>query len=246
MRDLYNNKVYLLNLIIIVLAWSASSSCFYIIGFYVKYLPGDAFMNIIVTSVADAISSIVAGSISTAIGAKNTLFMSFSLATIGAIALMFSGDEKYLIVCFVMITRFGINSAFTLCYIITADYFPAIVTSRVFGICNVFSRFATILSPMIAELEPPIPMIIYSIVCTITMISSLGLTKSEEITEAIKGIDDSISYHSQFTAGSFVTKKEKIQLEKGIEINDDNTNFLDTGLNAEDDFFVASPKFDAD
>ena len=66
------------------------------------------------------------------------------------------------------------------------------------------------------------------------------------ITEAIKDIDDSISYHSQFTAGSFVTKKEKIQLEKGIEINDDNTNFLDTGLNAEDDFFVASPKFDAD
>ena len=210
MRDLYNNQVYLLNLIIIVLAWSASSSCFYIIGFYVKYVPGDSFLNIIITSVADAISSVVAGSISSAIGAKNTLFMSFSLATIGAIALMFSGDEnteKYVIVIFVLITRFGINSAFTLCYIITADYFPAIVTSRVFGICCVFSRFSTILSPMIAELEPPIPMIIYSIVCTITMISSLGLTKSEEITEAIKDIDDSISYHSQFTAG--LSKKEK-------------------------------------
>ena len=70
MKDLFNNKIYLLNLIIIVLAWSASSSCFYIIGFYVKYIPGDAFMNIIVTSIADAISSIAAGSISQAIGAK--------------------------------------------------------------------------------------------------------------------------------------------------------------------------------
>jgi MFS family permease len=196
MKDLFNNKIYLLNLIIIVLAWSASSSCFYIIGFYVKYIPGDAFMNIIVTSIADAISSIAAGSISQAIGAKNTLFMSFSLATFGAIALMFSGTNKYLIVIFVLISRFGINSAFTLCYIITADYFPSIVTSRVFGLCSVFSRMATILSPMIAEFEPPVPMIIYSIVCTITMISSLGLTKSEEITDAMKDIDDSLSFHS--------------------------------------------------
>lgn len=210
MKDLFNNKVYLLNLIIIVLAWSASSSCFYIIGFYVKYIPGDAFMNIIVTSIADAASSIVAGSISSAIGAKNTLFISFSLATFGAIALMFSGNDKILIMVFVMMTRFGINSAFTLCYIITADYFPSIVTSRVFGLCNVFSRFATILSPMVAELEPPVPMIIYSIVCMITMISSLGLVKSEEINEAFKDIDDSLSFHSQFTAGSFMTKKETI------------------------------------
>jgi len=114
---------------------------------------------------------------------------------------MFSHDsphEKYVIPLFVLITRFGINSAFTLCYIITADYFPSIVSSRVFGICNLFSRFATILSPMIAELEPPVPMIVYSIICSITMISSLALTKSEEIEEAMKDIDDSLSFQSGF------------------------------------------------
>ena len=129
------------------------------------------------------------------------MFLSFSLAALGAVALMFSHDSQYdriFIPLFVLITRFGINSAFTLCYIITADYFPSIVSSRVFGICNLFSRFATILSPMIAELEPPLPMIVYSIVCSITMISSLGLTKSEEIAEAMKDIDDSLSFHSNF------------------------------------------------
>jgi len=129
------------------------------------------------------------------------LFLSFSLAALGAVALMFSHDsphEKYVIPLFVLITRFGINSAFTLCYIITADYFPSIVSSRVFGICNLFSRFATILSPMIAELEPPVPMIVYSIICSITMISSLALTKSEEIEEAMKDIDDSLSFQSGF------------------------------------------------
>lgn len=107
-----------------------------------------------------------------------------------------SAADKYIIPIFVLITRFGINSAFTLCYIITADYFPSIVSSRVFGICNLFSRFATILSPMIAELAPPLPMMLYSLVCSITMISSLGLTKSEEVAEAMKDIDDSLSFHS--------------------------------------------------
>ena len=181
------------------MAWSASASCFYIIGFYIKYVPGDPFRNVIVISIGDALSSIAAGSISTSIGAKNTLFLSFSLAALGAVALMFAHDNatnKYIIPIFVLITRFGINSAFTLCYIITADYFPSIVQSRVFGICNLFSRFATILSPMIAELDAPLPMVVYSIVCSITMISSLGLTKSEEVAEAMKDIDDSLSFHS--------------------------------------------------
>jgi len=181
------------------MAWSASASCFYIIGFYIKYVPGDPFENVIVISIGDALSSIAAGSISSRIGAKNTLFLSFTLAAFGAIALMFARDnenDKYIIPVFVLITRFGINSAFTLCYIITADYFPSIVSSRVFGICNLFSRFATILSPMIAELEPPLPMLIYAGVCCLSMISSLGLTKSEEVAEAMKDIDDSLSYHS--------------------------------------------------
>lgn len=56
-----------------------------------------------------------------------------------------------------MITKFGINAAFTLCYIVTADYFPEVVCSRVFGICNVFARISTILSPMISEIHAPIP-----------------------------------------------------------------------------------------
>ena len=201
-------------MVIIVLAWSASASCFYIIGFYIKYVPGDPFRNVIVISIGDALSSIAAGSISQGIGAKNTLFLSFSLAAIGAIALMFAAHttdseyDKILIPIFVLITRFGINSAFTLCYIITADYFPSIVSSRVFGICNLFSRFATILSPMIAELDAPLPMILYSIICCISMLSSLGLTKNEEVGEAMKDIDDSLSFHSQF-GGQFLSNREK-------------------------------------
>ena len=64
MTDIFKNRTYMLNLVIIVLSWCASTVCFYIIGFYIKYIPGDAFKNIIITSIADALSSIGAGLVS--------------------------------------------------------------------------------------------------------------------------------------------------------------------------------------
>jgi len=129
MVDIFKDKIYMLNLVIIALSWSASTVCFYIIGFYIKYIPGDVFINIIIVSIADALSSIGAGIVASSIGAKKTLFMSFSLATIAGMGLIFAGNNTFLIMVFVLITRYGINSAFTLCYIITADYFPSIVSS---------------------------------------------------------------------------------------------------------------------
>ena len=60
-EKLVQDKTYLVNLLIMVLTWSASSFCFYIIGFYMKYVPGNVFSNIIVSSVADGLSSIAAG-----------------------------------------------------------------------------------------------------------------------------------------------------------------------------------------
>ena len=153
MNDLWKDKILTMNLIIMVLAWCASTVCFYIIGFYIKYIPGDVFSNIIITSIADGLSAIGAGVVSTKFGAKNTMFLSFLLAALAGLGLMLSGDNEYTIMVWVLITRYGINSAFTLCYIITGDYFPSIVSSQVFGICNVFARFSAILSPLIAEIH---------------------------------------------------------------------------------------------
>ena len=183
----------MINLIIIVLSWSSSTFCFYITSFYIKYLPGDVYMNVIILCIADALSSIGAGVMSTALGAKRTLFLSFLLSSIGGFFLILAGKQEHMITILVLITRYGINSAFTLCYLITADYFPSIISSQIFGICNVFSRFSTIMAPLIAEVDPPIPMLVYCLVCTMTTFASMFLTKNEEIEEAMNDIDDSFS-----------------------------------------------------
>ena len=196
LADLWRDSIYRVNLIIMILSWSASSFCFYIIGFYIKYIPGDIFVNMITTCIADVISSIVAGVIAQYIGTQRTLFGSFAISALGGVCLnLVQKQNKILIMIIIMTTKFGINIAFTLCYIINAEYFPSIICSRVFGICNIFSRISTILSPLIAEVTPPMPMVIYVFVCFISMIASLFLTKtgSDDIDLALQDLDDSIS-----------------------------------------------------
>jgi hypothetical protein len=61
MVNLWEDGVYRLNLIIMIMAWSASSFCFYVIGFYIKYIPGNVFNNAISTGVADAVSAFSVG-----------------------------------------------------------------------------------------------------------------------------------------------------------------------------------------
>ena len=121
-EDLLRDPIYRLNLLIMILSWSASSFCFYIIGFYIKYIPGNIFVNMITTCFADAISSIVAGIIASYIGTQRTLFGSFAISALGGVSLILAGKEnKMLIMIIIMTTKFGINIAFTLCYIINAE-----------------------------------------------------------------------------------------------------------------------------
>lgn len=42
-------KSVLINMIIMNLAWSASSFGYYMVGFYLKYVPGDLYTNVIVS-----------------------------------------------------------------------------------------------------------------------------------------------------------------------------------------------------
>jgi hypothetical protein len=114
------------------------------------------------------------------------------MAGLSGFGLLFFSEPLYIMI-FMMITKFGINCCFTLCYIINAEYFPAVVCSRVFGICNIFSRISTVLAPLIAEISPPIPMIVYILICFASMCASFFLRRNEEVDAAMAEIDDTMS-----------------------------------------------------
>ena len=67
-----------------------------------------------------------------------------------------------------LILYVGIVTAFDLVYLIVNDLFPTIFLASSYGACNVIGRFVSILSPIIAYLPDPIPMltlIIFSGIC---------------------------------------------------------------------------------
>jgi len=96
------------------------------------------------------------------IGMKLTLIIWFSLSLVGGLCLMIFGDSnKNLIPVFVLFSKAGVTATFNLSYLANSQIFPAIFAGTAFGICNIGAKFTTILAPLMAEVKPPVPMILF-------------------------------------------------------------------------------------
>jgi hypothetical protein len=67
----------------------------------------------------------------------------------------------------------GVKITFDICYLANSTIFPAIFAGTAFGLCNIGAKVATILSPMLAEIDPPAPMICFSVIALIAAFISL-------------------------------------------------------------------------
>lgn len=160
------DKAMLCNLILMSIFWTSSSFNYYIMTFYLKYIPGNIYVNTSLSCFAEIIAYICSGFIMNLFGVKLSFMISFAVAAVGGILLViFFNAEGALIATFVLFAKFGISFAFNISYLATPKMFPTILSSTAFGICNLFARFSTILSPLIAELPDPVPMSIFSVMC---------------------------------------------------------------------------------
>ena len=77
----------LTNLIIFVYLFCAASFNYYLLNFYLKYMPGDIYENSIVSSISETIAHYMAGCMVLKIGAVHTLSGTNLLAAISGIVL---------------------------------------------------------------------------------------------------------------------------------------------------------------
>ncbi len=158
--------------------WTSSSFNYYIMTFYLKYIPGNVYTNTSLSCIAEVIAYVGSGIVMDIFGVKLSFMISFILAATGGILLViFFNAEGLLIATFVLFAKFGISFAFNIAYLATPQMFPVVLCSTAFGICNIFARFSTVLSPMIAELPDPAPMSIFSIMCIASAFLPLFLRK---------------------------------------------------------------------
>ena len=77
-----------MNLLIFVYLFTAASTDYYLINFYLKYIPGSVFVNTIVASLSSSIASYLSGTIIMKIGAKKSLSSMFGLCAVGSFVLL--------------------------------------------------------------------------------------------------------------------------------------------------------------
>lgn len=74
-------------MIVMNIVWSAASFTYYMVGFYIKYIPGDIYTNVIVAGIAEATITMASGFIANRIGTKLTLVSSFAIGGVFGVAL---------------------------------------------------------------------------------------------------------------------------------------------------------------
>ena len=77
-------------------------------------------------------------------------------------------------------TKFGISCAFNTAYCANNLVFPVTIVSTSYGICNMFSRLATIAAPYVAEITPEwVPRAIFCAVLATAFVASCVLRTKE-------------------------------------------------------------------
>ena len=179
LKDLVKIRRHLINLLLMIYIWIASSFDMYLITFQMKYLPGSIFVNTLVSSGFDFPISICAGFLYAKIGFKWTLPIFYSISMIGGIALIIVGDAedlpKIVPPILVMTARLGVKVALDLCYLANSTIFPAIFAGTAFGLCNLGAKLLTIMSPLLAEADKPMPMIVYSVLLVGGIFAAISL-----------------------------------------------------------------------
>ena len=132
-----------------------SSFDYYLIGYELKYIRGDIYVNSMISSLSECLAYIFAGVLYMKIGMKNTLCLSFIIAFCGMISLILTTTmNEYWLSLFILGGKFGVSSTFNVAFLGSYYLFPPTILATAVGIENIIARVFTIFASFIAELKP--------------------------------------------------------------------------------------------
>ena len=153
---------------------------YYLINYYMIYIPGNLYINTSVSTMSELIAQLISGIIYVYLGEKWSFVISFTLAALGGALIAFIPAEGYLIAFFVFVAKFGISFSYNLVYIVTPYLFPTERSSTAFGICNASAMGFSIFSGLTAILPGDLPMLFYSASSIAALVVSVFLNVSQK------------------------------------------------------------------
>lgn len=145
--------------------WFAAIFIYYIINFQVTHFK-DAYTAVITSQIGEIMAKLPATFLYKIVGVKRSLALALSIACLASIAIIFYGQshqDTYTFFFLIFVAKFCVATVMCVIYISHASLFPVMFAATSFGICNFLARIFAIASPIIAELEQPVPMICFAI-----------------------------------------------------------------------------------
>ena len=164
-KDLYTEKLLRMNLLCSILVWLLGSFNLYLITFFLKYFPGNVYLNSICFACADILAFLSSGFVLKFLRINIGLVMSYSISFVASIFYFFNyvnPSNSWVIPLIISFTRFGGMMSFNVAYVSVSRLFPTALVTTVFGIVNFMSHIITVGAPVVAELPQPTPFIVFS------------------------------------------------------------------------------------
>jgi hypothetical protein len=93
-KDIIRVRRHLINLIIMVAVWIASSFDYYLLNFQLKSIEGNIFLNTFSSAISELPAIIISGFMYKKLGIKITLATWFSVSLLGGICLLILGKSN--------------------------------------------------------------------------------------------------------------------------------------------------------
>jgi len=158
----------LTNLLIMTVLWCCSVFVYYLIIFYLRFMPGDLYWNSSVSGLCILVLPIVACTVDMT-GEIPLLLYAFIVSTIASIVLFFVPPASVLTFSIVLLfARAGNMVNFMLVYTVHPMFFPTYFLAESYGITNLASRAFAILAPLAVEFDDKrIPIVFMIAMCAI-------------------------------------------------------------------------------
>jgi hypothetical protein len=163
---------------------------FYLLTFFLKYFPGNIFVNSAFFAVSDFFGYACGGFIVKFSGVKKGLFLVLTISSIGGFSYLSFSKNVELVPFLICICRFGVTMTFNIGYVSIKELFPIRFNATVLGQVNLYGHIVACISPLVAETPYPFPFIVYLIAVAV---SAVAVSFFEEVKENDAEIECGVS-----------------------------------------------------
>lgn len=185
--------------------WFCSALTYYGVTFATQSLPLNIYWGFILMSFVE-IPFVLSLTILMKYFGRRTLYCgSFVLAGFAALLfpvirfIMVLADQGQVVPDFSLYSTLAVKGfvsiAFNLSYVYTVEIFPSVMRTRGLGFCSMFARIATILSPVVADIQIPgvgldTPFVLLGILCFVYGLVALDLpeTKGKDLPDTLEDL----------------------------------------------------------